>query len=908
MINNEINYEWIATIVMCITVCVTIIISIITIWRENERRLTDNFNRIYFLTFSLRKQLQERYNYCLPNGEFFYETDIILNQEDVRNVILDYLTEIESLLFSIIGKRFVGHSFEKMMSKALYERLSSLYGFIIKLRTTNSKKTFANFEKMLNKIEHMKKFALKKENRFYVGIRCSDIAAAKHYFKNSITLFSDKTAELVNVRANQNLFPKEFLPYLECEMCKILKRNKKIKFIFYNPMLSYRLSPELQSSVLCQNDQSILKLLNNKLTCKTLLVNHKIPVISFESITGEQILQKLHNGSIDMTEEYVLQDTHGGGGVGTYLFNKYTCEKVKKQLISLKSYIISPYLSHSISVNTHIIVSDKQTVLSPASIQIIEIINNQLCYRGADFIAARNLPCATKDKIKHLSFLIANLLRRQGYRGIAGLDFLVDSNGNVYCAEINPRFQASTILLDKYLSEKNKKTKLARSVYELNEQAFLNNMKTDLSFDDEISLSCYYYYKDNNDINYYRKKIEIYKQQNVCLELDGLDFERQKFDDNSYLFRATFNHPICGVSPDHELWINDNIKISAKPNSLLQMKIALLNQGIRIINPDEKIKKGVYASVDIVYRGYLSDDQQIDINCAYGIHYAEYSPYELDCSTGKLTYFGEVLGKCIIEHDLLQNLSEINHKILYLATDRLRIKMISGCEYKNYGTGCSFCDVPFSEKRFKIAEIINALDEFKKLKVEFRHILIGGGTCVDMSIWQEIADVAKYLQSDDYYKNKPISLMSILPPIDVLPSLREAGISEVAFNIEIVNEKIAKELLPGKWNNRKFFYKTMREAVKIFGIKSVRSALIVGIDKEEDLLIGIRALADKNILPCLSPFRALPQTKMENKIPPTNDYLLRVYYRAMACVSAAIGEIKQLGPLCKRCGNNILII
>lgn len=903
---DKIN-TWEPTIAACITIIVTILIFIITVRRENEKRLADNFNKIYFLTFGLRKHLQDCYKDCLPNGKFFYETDIIWSHEDIKNAILDYLTEIESLLFSIVRKGFIHSSFEKMMSKALYERLSSLYGFIIKMRTTNSKKSFANFEKTLHKIERMKKITTKKENRCYVGIRCSDIAASKHYFDNSITLFSNCTADLYSVRPNQNLFPKEFPPYLQREMRKILKKSKNTKFIFYNSTLSYRLPSDMQASVFCRNAQSILTLLNDKITCKTLLLNHKIPVIPFESVTGDQILQKFRYGSFDASKAYILQDTHGGGGIGTFLFNNHTHEEVGKQLIPLKTYIISEYLPRSISINTHIFLSDKQTVLSPASIQIVEITNNQLCYRGADYCAARDLPSPIKEEIKHLSFLIANLLREHGYRGVAGIDFLIDTDGKVYCTEINPRFQASTVLLDKYLSQKSNK-ELAHSVYELHEQAFSNNMKTDLCFDDEICLSCYYYYKDRDPIDYYRKKIEIYKQQNVEIALDGLNFEQQKFDDNSYLFRATFAHAICRISPDNELWISDNIKISVKPNNLLQLKIALLNQGVRITKPDKTIKKGVYESVDIVYRGYLSESKNVDINCAYGIHHAEYSPFELDCSTGKLTYFDEVLGDFIIEHDLLQNLSELSRKILYLATDRLRIKMIGGCEYKNHGIGCSFCNVPFSERHYQIVEIINALEEFKKLNVEFGHVLIGGGTCLDATIWQEIANVAHYLQTDDFYKDKPISLMSILPPAEVLPSLREAGITEVAFNLEIANEETAKGLLPGKWRNRQVFYETMQAAVKHFGIKCVRSAFVVGIDKEKDLLGEIKILADRNILPCLSPFRALPNSKMENIIAPSNDYLLHIYCHAKESISDAIGDIKQLGPLCKRCGNNMLIL
>lgn len=150
--------------------------------------------------------------------------------------------------------------------------------------------------------------------------------------------------------------------------------------------------------------------------------------------------------------------------------------------------------------------------------------------------------------------------------------------------------------------------------------------------------------------------------------------------------------------------------------------------------------------------------------------------------------------------------------------------------------------------------------------------------------------------------------MSVLPPINVLTTLQAAGITEVAFNMEIVNDNYGKSLLPGKWRGKKVFYETMEEAVKIFGAKSVRTALVVGIDKKEELIKEIRTLANKNILPCLSPLRALPNTVMENTIPPTNYYLNYIYIKANKIITKSTGNIKRLGPLCNRCGNNILIL
>ena len=126
----------------------------------------------------------------------------------------------------------------------------------------------------------------------------------------------------------------------------------------------------------------------------------------------------------------------------------------------------------------------------------------------------------------------------------------------------------------------------------------------------------------------------------------------------------------------------------------------------------------------------------------------------------------------------------------------------------------------------------------KATKIPFRHILIGGGTCLNPDIWDDIIWLCQFLKSDEYYGNKPISLMSVLPPEKYFPVFHNAGLDEVAFNIEIVDEDIAKALMPGKRSDPKAaYYSALLNAVSVFGIGNVRSALLVGFDKESELII-----------------------------------------------------------------------
>ena len=897
-----------------VTLIIFIISTIISSHRENKNNLMHKFNDIYYKTFNLRDEMSRQFLLPFLDEEFYYEIDHILDNPNIQTKILDYLNEMENLFAIVKGKFFLNKPFKKLMSYALYARLSVFYGYIIKMRKLeHNDKKLVNYITVINRVEKMHKIkrqAKIKGKKYYIGIRNSDVDYDGNYFYKSITMFAHTSKSVFAVRLNQNMNAKEFIPYIKRKIEKIMSRNPNNKIMFYNGSIAYKLPNEMRKNIICLNERELINFLNDKILCKLWLFNSGIPIVEYETILGKELANLGQHNFFNKAKKFVLQDSHGGGGIGTYLLSKNNFNQIKSQLNPLKQYMLSPYLENSISLNTHVFISDKQTILTPASVQIIELKNNQLCYRGADFFAFESISKKSKDEIKKLSLKIANLLRSRGYRGVAGIDFIISNTNEVFCAEINPRFQASSILLDLYLCQESKeKNDLAHSIYELNEQAFKNNLKSDISFDDKIKYSCYYYYKDEVPEKYLKEKAKQLKQGGAIVCLDGLNFnKKQQFNKNSYMFRAIFTHPICTISLDNELWVSNNITINEKPKDILDLKIALLNQGVQLTHSNKNIKKGVYESVDISFQGIGYCNSPIDINCAYGVNLSQYSPFKLDCKNNKLFYYDEELGFAKAEINLLSGFSTVEKKILYLATDRLRINLVSGCEFKNFGKGCKFCNVPISTRKFEFSEIIEALKKLKGNKIIFRHILIGGGTCVDDDVWSRIINITHWLQSDDFYKDKPISLMSILPPAKELQNLRNAGITEVAFNLEISDSALAKLYMGGKCYNKNDFYAIMDKAVKIFGYNNVRSALIVGLNKTSDLVSEVRVMAQRGILPCLSAFRVLHDTEIQIKIPPSNSYLRKTFEKCLNILRNSGFQVKDLGPLCKRCGNNMLII
>lgn len=879
--------------------------------KDNDKiRFTNSFNQIYNKIFSMRKKISDKV-LASKGYDFYYELDTVKSHNEIEENVLDHLTEIENFFSLTSGNRKVMKSFEKLVSFAFYQRVIAFYPYILHIKK-NNKDIFTQYGKAINKMKKMKpiKSRIKlAKNKCYIGIRESDALYATKYFDKRVCIFSEKIEnDEFSVRPNQNIPNKETILHYNKALSK--KNNIGKKYVFYNQSLAYNFPPHILDKTICLNKYELLNFINNKLSVKEWLAQNNVPIIPYETFLGKDILLSKLSSSFSQTEEFVIQSYHGGGGIGTFLFNHSNGNIVRNQLNMLQHYIVSPYIP-SISANTHIFISDKQIILSPASIQIIELRKNQLCYRGCDYIAFRTLPDFVKERIKDESIKIAQLLLEKGYRGIAGIDFIIDKENNIYVSEINPRFQASTILLDKYLS-KHKQTSEAKSTFEINEMAFGGGMISTLCFTDEINMSCYYYYKDDVQVDDYQNKYQLFKKNNCEILADGaLEYmQAKKVDENSYLYRVIFPHAICTISPDRELWIHNNIQIGQKPNNTMALKVALLNQGVRLDSSFQNIKEGVYNSIDIkLHNNPLYDP--ININCAYNIHYSKYSPFYIKNhdSTAELFYNNEKICNVSIELACLIEFTKIERSILYLATDRLRINILSGCENKNIGRGCKFCNVSISDNTFTFEQIIAALEHLKTVQKKFHHILIGGGSRLDNGSWELIIKICKYLKNDEYYKDKPLSLMSMLPSEQMLITLKNAGIDEVAFNIEVANEKLAKFLMPEKHKEGKeAYYNILSKAVSIFGKGNVRSALIVGLDKKEELYNEILTLSGMNVIPCLSALRILPHSSMENALPPSNEYLIEVYNHSCSILKKLDGGIKELGPQCVECRNNMLIL
>lgn len=242
----------------------------------------------------------------------------------------------------------------------------------------------------------------------------------------------------------------------------------------------------VQCAVCLNPNETMMGTLDSKNKFRDLCIRHQIPTT--ENIVVEE---NGDNCSLSRFSDYrrchsfVIQKTHSSGGYGTYVYNmpsedksddekrieeEETNARIRNDLrmCSKGDLILSEYRDPSISVNVHCVLSENETLISPASVQIIVNIGGRLMYSGADFIAYQKF-AESNSEAHHMLMMycewLCGTLSKNGYRGIIGFDVLISKEYGIEFVEANNRFQASTCLLNKALRNlmfKKKNGHLAR--------------------------------------------------------------------------------------------------------------------------------------------------------------------------------------------------------------------------------------------------------------------------------------------------------------------------------------------------------------------------------------------------------------------------------------------------------------
>jgi hypothetical protein len=741
----------------------------------------------------------------------------------------------------------------------------------------------------------------------WVGPKYSDIAYSRNPFDKAITFLGPDARDNVSLcnvnNRRMNYSASDFNPidFLEEHIGAELKRDSDTLCMFYNQIHSYYLPKVIQNSSVCVNLYALLRFLDTKSKAR-LWASEYIPIVPFEEKFGRLITRETVG-----SKNAIVQAAHSAGGYGTLLVR---ADDEGFPLNDEQVYMVSDYYERSVPVNINIMVFHDKIMLFPPSVQIIREHSKRLLYIGADYCAARQLGKTRLDQIAAYSETLGIQLQKKGYRGIVGFDYLVLKEETLFL-EVNARFQASSFLLDEVLISQN-----LPSLPELNIQAFNGEPMPGVELSSIPLQKSALSYLKGMECN--ALLAEKRNAPHMSILWDGY-VSNMPMEDMAYMFRTVFDTNICSVTSDFQarlhpslLTHSDHLREKISNKEIVNLKMVLLNQGIHFsetaieqLNNIGGFREATNSGVDITLENGLI------VNCPINLKFSEFTPFEIHYdrdNNWKLLYYKKPLMNISVETDKESCLSTKQgtpfSSCSFFATDRVRLHHSDICMHKKGGYGCKFCDVPSVPKKFSMEDLYEII-EYYSGQPQVRHFLIGGGASPSDKESDRILSIVRCIRN---HCSKNIYVMS-LPPVktEVLDQYHDAGVTEVAFNIEVFDQEIARKIMPGKGAiPMERYRKAFKRATQLWGAEGkVRSVIVAGLEPEESLLNGIEGLCTMGVQPILSPFRPMRNTPMEDESPPDNEWLLNLYYKASDI--CGLHGLK-LGPDCPKCQNNTMSI
>lgn len=755
------------------------------------------------------------------------------------------------------------------------------------------------------------------KSKVWIGIRETDINFVNGMFDGSITLFGSgengniSMEKLNKRRINHNELNSDIRDFYKKAISDVLSKNPNTEFVLYDAIDGMIFPAEFQKSLIYQNSYELLEFLESKFKTKKFFSDF-CNVLPYKIIDNTQISYEKLKKFFNNEHLFVLQKDFSCGGNGTYLLS---CNKDFNKLSNDCSYLVTPYKKNSIPINVHIVIYKNDYIIFPASIQIIDLDNGNLEYIGSDYSSFNSLSDKQKGEVYKEARKISTELQKIGYRGIAGIDFILDDDNNCYFMEVNARFQASSSLLNKYLFDHNFPT-----LHEYHVDAFDNDRLSLTQPAEYADGSMYIYHYSKNNVDKLKWIWNKLKHNDLFLLYDDFLKWNNPIDDGSYVFQMYFSKSITSITFQNYIRVQPNLKISnflisdsSDKDNIIRIKIQLISRGVSInanVRTSSKYQIGFdveeFAAVTIK----LKNKYWITAPCFCKWNYL--SPYEIDINQDNdfiLKYYGkELMPIDIMPFDLKSEKTTQNgfkfSDIAYRNPDRLRIYHRNGCALQSKNIGCKFCDVCDTKSAFTLNDIYEVIDNYLGDE-RVNHYLIGGGSESSSNYCDNIYKIADYIKTNT---NKSIYLMSQpINDISILKKLKESGITEIAFNIEMFDRSIANLIMPGKSRNTlEYYFESLIKAVKVWGnTGNVRSIIMLGFDELDSFENGIEILCKNGITPILSLFRPIEETPMGNYISLDEETTLQFYEKArFICDKYGL----KLGPDCDDCKNNTIAI
>ena len=175
---------------------------------------------------------------------------------------------------------------------------------------------------------------------------------------------------------------------------------------------------------------------------------------------------------------------------------------------------------------------------------------------------------------------------------------------------------------------------------------------------------------------------------------------------------------------------------------------------------------------------------------------------------------------------------------------------ISGCCIYD----CKFCPVPKLDGNVKDLDMILQLVEKARQTGRLRAISLTSG--IEKSPEEEVRRVVMIVKALRARYAMPIGV-SVYPTDASSKDLKEAGATEIKYNVETMNPEIFARYCPGQ--SLDYVLLSLEKAVEIFGRNRVFSNFILGLgESDECVLSGVAHLAEMGVIPNLRPVSPHP--------------------------------------------------
>jgi len=186
---------------------------------------------------------------------------------------------------------------------------------------------------------------------------------------------------------------------------------------------------------------------------------------------------------------------------------------------------------------------------------------------------------------------------------------------------------------------------------------------------------------------------------------------------------------------------------------------------------------------------------------------------------------------------------------------------------------CKFCPVPKLDGEVKVPDQILQLVEEAKRTGQLRAISITSG--VEKSPDDEVRKAVEMVLALRARYDVPIGV-SVYPTGTSSEELKEAGATEIKYNVETMDPEIFARYCPGL--SLDYVLRSLEKAVLVFGRNRVSSNFILGLgESDECVLAGVTRLAEMGVIPNLRPISPHPLRAGEVKVErPSAERLLRL--------------------------------